>query len=97
MRQYTTEELDRTIDRFLDFDLTDRPTADIGVALRVADFMESKGYAFQLTDMCPNSLHESMWKASFKTSGAEFAAEDGSAAVAICTATAAALEAADSA
>ena len=97
MRQYTTDELDQQIKQFVDFELPDRPTADISVALKVADFMESKEYGFQLTDMCPKCLNESMWKAAFMTSDAEFVAENGSAAVAICTAAAAALEAAEAA
>jgi len=97
MRQPTTMELDRRIERFLDCALPDRPTADIGVALKVADFMESKGYGFQLKDMCPHSLDQAMWKAVFIAADAEFAAEDAQGAVAICAAAAAALEAAEAA
>ncbi|BDQ35529.1 hypothetical protein [Pseudodesulfovibrio portus] len=95
MQQLPTEEIDRRIERFLDCDLPDRPTADIGCALRVADFMESKGFGFQLTDMCPNSPDQTLWKAVFITADAEFAAEDVRGAVAICAAAAAALEAAE--
>ena len=95
MQQLTTHELNRRIERFLDCELPDHPTADIGCALQVADFMESKGYGFQLKDMCPHSPDQAMWKAVFIASDAEFAAEDAQGAVAICAAAAAALEAAE--
>ena len=97
MTPYSIEEIDKRIEQFLDCELPARPTADISVALKVADFMESKGYDFQLRDMCPKSLHETMWKATFTTSGTEFAAEATQSAVAICTAATAALDAAETA
>ena len=97
MDHFNTEELDRRIEGFLDLELPDRPTADISVALKVADFMETKGYSFLMKDMCPKSLDQCLWQAVFTAEDAKFSAEDSRPAVAICAAAAAALEAAETA
>lgn len=97
MTHYSTEELDQRIEQLLDCTLPDRPTADINVALKVADLMESRGYNFQIQDMCPKSLHETLWKAVFASQNSEYVAEAPQSAVAICTAAVAALDATETA
>jgi hypothetical protein len=95
MRQYDSEELDKRIKEFTGHEFPDRPTSDISVALRVADFMESRGYTFRMTDECPKSLSDCLWRAVFTASNAEYAAEDSRPGVAVCAAAVAALEAAE--
>ncbi|MBG0790298.1 MAG: hypothetical protein H0S80_07370 [Desulfovibrionaceae bacterium] len=97
MDQHDTGELDRRIEEFLGQTLPERPTADLSAALKVADFMEAKGYSFKMQDMCPKSLNQCLWRAVFAAEGTEFAAEDSRPAVAICAAAAAALETNESA
>ncbi|MEF2232313.1 MAG: hypothetical protein V3571_15380 [Pseudodesulfovibrio sp.] len=95
MRRYDNEELDRRIQELIGSDFPDRPTSDISIALRVADFMESRGYTFRMTDQCPKSLSDCLWRAVFIASDAEYVAEDSRPAVAVCAAAVAALEAAE--
>ncbi len=95
MPKYSLDELDNRLGQFLDPELPVRPTSDVNVALQVANLLESKGYSFRLKDMCPNSLSECLWRASFTNDEAEFAAENSQSAIAIGTAALAALESAE--
>jgi len=61
--------------------------ADINAALTVAQKMEQRGFFFQLKDLRPKKINESLWRAALRTpSGAEFAAQDENPALAICLA-----------
>jgi hypothetical protein len=48
--------------------------------------LETKGFAFQLKDMCPKSLIETNWRATFLKDGATFSAENPQSALAVCMA-----------
>lgn len=95
MPNYSLDELDQRLGNFLAPELPERPSSDVNLALRVAGLLESRGYSFQLTDMCPKSLSQSLWQASFSTGDMQFAAEDAQSAIAICSAALAALEEAE--
>ena len=92
MPKYTMEELDKRLGDFLDFDHPVQPSGDVNTALRVADFLETNGYGFQLKDMCQKSLCDNLWSATFTHGNTEFTAEDSQSSVAICAAAVAALE-----
>ena len=94
MPKYDLDELDRRLGAYLAPELPKCPSSDVNLALRVAGIMEARGYSFQLKDLCPKSLSESLWQAVFSHDDARFVAEDCRCAVAVC---AAALEALDEA
>lgn len=95
MPKYSLDELDRRLGQFIDPELPVSPTSDVNVALQVANLLESKGYSFRLKDMCPTSLSDCLWRATFTNNEAEFSAENSQSAIAIGTAALAALEAAE--
>ena len=95
MPKYSLDELDRRLGAYLAPELPERPSSDVNLALRVAGLLESKGYSFQLKDLCPKSLSESLWQAVFSAGDARFVAEDCRSAVAVCTAALAALQEAE--
>jgi len=94
MPNSAVEELTRQLNQLFDFEISAEPTSDINAALRIADFLETKGYSFKLKDMCPKSMYDTQWQATFASAGTEFAAKDSQPAVAICIAAVAALESA---
>jgi len=60
---------------------------DVNAALEAAQKMEQRGFFFQLKDLRPKKINESLWRAALRTpSGAEFAAQDENPALAICLA-----------
>ncbi|WP_319543066.1 hypothetical protein [uncultured Pseudodesulfovibrio sp.] len=68
------------------------PASNVNEALRVADALEAKGYAFTLKDLCAKSLCDTSWQACFTMNEQDATAENAEAAVAICVAALAALE-----
>ena len=72
--------------------MPDNAIENINSALQVAQILESRGYAFDLKDLCPKSLCDTGWRARFNMNDQEFTAEAPQAAAAICTAAFAALE-----
>jgi hypothetical protein len=59
---------------------------DIHAALELANILETKGFSFQLKDLCPKSMNESLWRAIFIKDGEEFSADNPQSSVAVCTA-----------
>ncbi len=59
---------------------------DIHAALELANILEAKGFSFQLKDLCPKSMNESLWRAIFIKDGEEFSADNPQSSVAVCTA-----------
>ena len=91
MPNHSSPELDASLREFLELPAEARPAQDLNQALRLAELLESGGYAFSLKDLCPKSM-DSLWRASFRIDGKEFAAEDAQSALAICAAAVTALE-----
>jgi hypothetical protein len=92
MTRYTVDELDERLCKLLKSAEEISPCADVNVALKVADALEAKGYLFQLKDMCPKSMSDSLWRAVFSINDAEFTAESSWPAIAVCEAAATALD-----
>ena len=59
---------------------------NINAAMELAGILETKGFTFQLKDMCPKSLIETNWRAAFSKEEAIFSAEDPQSSVAVCMA-----------
>lgn len=92
MPKQNLDELDQRLGEYLAPELPKHPSSDVNLALRVAGLLEARGYSFQLKDLCPKSLSESLWRAVFTAGDARFEAEDCRSAVAVCTAALAALD-----
>ncbi len=92
MSEQQIEVLEKELAQLVEAEIPAHPAQDIHDALQVADTLESKGFSFALKDMCPKSLSDTMWRATFSKDGAEFAAEHTHSAVAVCTAAVGALK-----
>ena len=55
-------------------------------AMALAEILKTKGFAFQLKDMCPKKITETNWRATFLKEDAVFAAKNTQSAVAVCMA-----------
>ncbi|MFW6324439.1 MAG: hypothetical protein ACOC0U_05180 [Desulfovibrionales bacterium] len=84
--------LERRLEQLLGTDFPSNSTDTITAALELAEHVQSRGFSFQLKDLCPRSLHESAWSAVFSNGEAQFTAEDSQASIAVCTAAVKALE-----
>lgn len=80
------EELSKQIEERFGPDFPANPTGDVHDALVIAERLQKQGYEFAMKDMCPRSMTDSMWRAVFAKDGAECAAENPQAAVAVCLA-----------
>lgn len=92
MPERIIEELEKKLEDLLGSELPAHPAQNINAALQVAELLESRGFSFQLKDLCPSSMNETKWCATFIKNGTEFAAEDAQTAVAVCSAATAALD-----
>lgn len=63
----------------------------INAALELSKIMETRGFSFQLKDLCPKSRNQTQWRAVFLKDGQEFSADQTHAPLAVCTAAVAAL------
>lgn len=86
MSELTIEELEAKVAQLIKTDIPAHPAHDIHAALAVAEHMENLGFTFALKDMCPKSLSETMWCATFGSDELTYTAENPDAAVAVCTA-----------
>jgi len=93
MPDYNLEDLEQRLETLLESKLPSQPTTDLNAALQVANLLENRGYSFLMKDLCPRSLSECYWEATFSRDGDTFAAEAAQTPVAICAAAIAALEA----
>ncbi|WP_419787634.1 hypothetical protein [Pseudodesulfovibrio sp.] len=91
MQEYTSEELERRLGEFVELPADVHLSEDLNAALRLAELLQSTGYAFELKDMNPKSF-DTNWRASFCLGKRTFESEDSQSALAICTAALAALE-----
>ncbi|MBM9515255.1 hypothetical protein [Desulfogranum marinum] len=86
MSETIFERLEKQLKLLLDGTIPTHATYDLNAALDLTKIMEVKGFAFQLKDLCPKSLTESLWCANFVKDGEVFSAEYPQAPVAICAA-----------
>jgi len=86
------EELEKKLDELLGTEVPAHPARDINAALQVAELLKSRGFSFQLKDLCPRSMSETLWRAVFAKGDTEFAVEDAQTAVAVCAAAVEALD-----
>lgn len=86
MSELTIQELEKKVSQLIKADLPAHPAQDLNAALQVAEHVETLGFTFALRDMCPKSMCETRWRATFSSGDMKFMAEDTEAPVAVCTA-----------
>lgn len=80
------ENLEEQLKQFLGESVPGQAVHNINAAMELAGILETKGFTFQLKDMCPKSLIETNWRAAFFKEDAVFSAEDPQSSVAVCMA-----------
>jgi hypothetical protein len=88
--------LKRALEHCLGAPLPGDPTRHVNDALELAARLEAQGYSFRLRDARPKDPVASLWKAAFARDGRAFEDEQADAALAVCRAALAALQATDS-
>nr|WP_321397765.1 hypothetical protein [uncultured Desulfobacter sp.] len=86
MSESAVENLEEQLKQLLGESVPDQAVYNINAAMELASTLESKGFTFQLKDMCPKSLIETNWRATFLNEGATFSAENSQSAQAVCMA-----------
>ena len=86
MSETIFEILEKQLNQLLDETIPTHAAYNINPALELVKIMEIKGFSFQLNDLCPKKLTESLWCATFLKDGENFSAEYPQAPVAICAA-----------
>ncbi|MBI9109710.1 hypothetical protein [Maridesulfovibrio ferrireducens] len=92
MPELKTEELEKRLVELMGADAPAHAAQDVNIALQAAENMKSKGYSFQMEDLCRRSMDDCMWRAMFSKDGVDFFVDDARAAVAVCTAIVTALD-----
>ncbi|WP_031480816.1 hypothetical protein [Maridesulfovibrio frigidus] len=92
MSELTIEQLEKRLNDLLGDDVPEQATQDVNVALQVAEIVKSKGFSFQMEDLCRRSMDDCMWRVVYSKDGVEFSADDPRAAVAVCSALVKALD-----
>ena len=80
------ENLEEQLKQFLGESVPGQAVHNINAAMELAGILETKGFTFQLKDMCPKSLIETNWRAAFSREDAVFSAEAPQSSVAVCMA-----------
>ncbi len=91
MSKSKLEELKKQLKHHLGEKAPANAALDINAALEVAKILETRGFSFQLKDLCPKSLSETQWQATFSKDGLEFSADDPQSPMAVCMAAVGAL------
>jgi hypothetical protein len=86
MSESAVEILEEKLKELLGEALPDQAVYNINAAMELAGILETKGFTFQLKDMCPKSMTETHWRATFLKEGAVFSAENPQSSVAVCMA-----------
>lgn len=86
MSRSAVENLEEQLKQLLGESVPVQAVYNINAAMELAGILETKGFTFQLKDMCPKSLTETNWRATFLKEDAQFSAEDPQSAVAVCMA-----------
>jgi hypothetical protein len=80
------ETLEHELKKYLGEAVPGHAATDIHAALALADILKSRGFAFQLKDLCPGSPDQTGWQAVFSKEGYEFTADHPDSPAAVCTA-----------
>nr|WP_319394416.1 hypothetical protein [uncultured Desulfobacter sp.] len=86
MSDSATENIEEQLKLLLDESLPNQAVYNINAAMELAGILENKGFTFKLKDLCPKSLVETNWRATFLKEGATFSAENPQSAMAVCMA-----------
>lgn len=86
MSEPAAENIDELLKQLLGDALPDQAAYNINAAMELSGILETKGFTFQLKDMCPKSLVETNWRATFLKEGETFSAENPQSALAVCIA-----------
>lgn len=86
MSESTVEILEEKLTQLLGESSPDQAVYNINAAMELAGILETKGFTFQLKDMCPKSMTETNWRATFLKEDAVFSAENSQSSVAVCMA-----------
>jgi len=82
----TVENLEEQLKQLLGKSVPDQAVYNINAAMALAGILETKGFTFQLKDMCPKSMTETNWRATFLKEDSVFSAENPQSSVAVCMA-----------
>jgi hypothetical protein len=88
------DALKHALERCLGAPLPGDPARHVNDALELAARLEARGYSFRLRDARPKDPVASLWKAAFARDGRTFEDDHADAALAVCRAALAALQAA---
>ncbi|MGM0655777.1 MAG: hypothetical protein ACQETR_10730 [Thermodesulfobacteriota bacterium] len=86
MSESAVEILEEKLKELLGEALPDQAVYNINAAMELAGILETRGFTFQLKDMCPKSMTETNWRATFLKEDAVFSAENSQSSVAVCMA-----------
>ncbi len=86
MQESILEKLEKQLKQLFGEAAPTNAPYDINAALELSEYLETKGFSFQLKDLCPKSLNETKWRAIFFKDDKKFSADDPQSSVAICTA-----------
>lgn len=86
MSESIFEKLEKQLKQILGEAVPNRAVYDINAAMELAGILETRGFSFQLKDLCPRSLSETAWRAIFSKDSVTFSAENPQSSVAVCMA-----------
>ncbi len=86
MSESEIENLEKQLELLLGESVPDQAVYNINAAMELAGILEAQGFTFKLKDMCPKSMTETNWRATFLKEGSVFSAENPQSAIAVCTA-----------
>jgi hypothetical protein len=86
MSESAIEILEEQLKALLGDSVPDQAVYNINAAMKLAGMLEAEGFTFQLKDMCPKSMTETNWRATFLKEDAAFSAENPQSSVAVCMA-----------
>ena len=65
MSESVVETIEEQLKQLLGESVPDQAVYNINAAMELAGILETKGFTFQLKDMCPKSMTETNWRATF--------------------------------
>jgi len=86
MSESAAENIEEQLKQHLGESLPDQAVYNINAAMELSGILEAKGFTFQLKDMCPKSIIDTNWRATFLKDDRKFSAENAQSALAVCMA-----------
>ena len=86
MSESAVENLEEQLKQLLGESVPNQAVYNINAAMELAGILETKGFTFQLKDLCPKSMTETNWRATFLKEDTAFSAENPQSSVAVCMA-----------